>query len=517
MLEGGPAWVTGTRGAAICVRRRRPAAPLDPRRVRLTSLPHRIHSLFARRIWDVRLVDLPRGRALAYRVARIGVTTVRGFLENDLALRAAALTYYTVLSIVPFLAFAFAILKGFGAYRTFIESTVRPYVVETFARNGPLYDAIDRILRFVDQTDVSRLGAVGIAALVYTSVTMVASIEVALNHVFGARSRRPLLRQITDYVTLLVTTPILLLAATTVSAAAQNSSVVTFLRDTRGLGSIIETLLGLTSTVVVGVALFAMYQILPNVRIRPLSALVGATASAVLWQGALLLQIQLQVGVARYSAVYSVLAAIPLFFVWTYASWVIVLVGAQLAASHQNEQLVRQRLRGAKADPALQEALAVAAGARIAHAFLAGGPRPTATELAATLEVPPVVLEDILDALVRAGLVVRAVLEGEVGYVPGRDIDATRVADLIDALRRDPRADLIRDPVERQLGVELQRVLREMQDALRSAPANVTLRELARALPDDVRAPLPPRAREEAPAAGGAADALEAKQPDVPA
>ncbi len=207
----------------------------------------RFRTFFGIRIWEIRLAELPLWKAALYWVARIADTMVRGFLDTRLSFRAAALTYFTVLSVVPFLAFAFAVLKGFGVYQTFVQSTIRPYVDETFAANQALYDAIDHILRFVDQTDVSKLGTLGVVALAYAAVTLVANVEVALNAIFGAKARRPIVRQVTDYVTLLVTAPLLLLSATTLSAAAQSSSAVTFLRDRLKLGPVIDFGLGLGS------------------------------------------------------------------------------------------------------------------------------------------------------------------------------------------------------------------------------------------------------------------------------
>ncbi|WP_243338048.1 YhjD/YihY/BrkB family envelope integrity protein [Anaeromyxobacter soli] len=475
----------------------------------------RLREFFAVRIWDVRPAELPRAKAALFRASRLGYSTLRGFLENRLTVRAAALTYYSVLSVVPFLAFAFAVLKGFGAYQAFVEGFVRPYLADTFGPNPALFQASERILEFVDRTDVSRLGAVGLLVLVYTSVSLVSSIEMALNDVFGAKTTRPFLRQITDYVTLLVTTPILVFAAATVSTAAQSSSVVVFLRERLGLGPAIDFALGFTPVVVVGLALFAMYVILPNVRVRPLSALLGALLAAIGWQGSLVVHVQLQMGVAKYNALYSVLGAIPIFLVWTYVSWLIVLVGAEVAASHQNEQVVRERLRGHRADQALKETLAVAAAAQLTRDYLAGGTRRTPVELAQLLEVPPAEVEEILEALARAGLLVRAVSSHGVGYVPGRDVDAIRASDLREALRREPGVDDVRAAVLRRLGPELQRLLHATEEERRSSPHNATLRELA-ALARD---PAPGSSGARGAGGGRAGDrpeVLDGKAPDSP-
>ncbi len=459
--------------------RARSATDSNALRSSATHPLERLQAFFTEKIWAARSSDLRRGQALLYRVSRVVYSTVRGAVANQLTVRAAALAYYSVLSIVPFLAFAFAILKGFGAYASFIDGTVRPYLRETFGANPALLGSIERILQFVDRTNVSTLGVLGLLVLVYTSVGLLGSVEAALNHIWGVQEKRSFLRQLTNYVTLLVTTPLLLLAAATFSTAAQSSHAVLFLRQVLALGLVIDFLLRFTSLVVVAVAFFAMYTILPNVRTRPSSVLLGALVSAALWQGALVLYVQFQMGVSSYNALYSVMSAVPIFLVWTYVSCVIVLVGAQVAASHQNEQAVRQRFRARRVDQALKETLAVVMAAYIARDFVSGGPRRSPDALANLVQVPPLTVEEILDALVRAGILAKILGGREIFYLPARDLDTIRLKDVRDALRREAQADEIRGEVERQFGPEFRRVLLDAEEERRVSARNLTLRELA--------------------------------------
>jgi len=439
----------------------------------------RLRSFFADRIWRTR-GDLGRGRAVLYSLARIAYAAVRGFLVNQLTLRAAALTYLSVLSIVPFLAFAFAVLKGLGAYAGFIEGTLRPYLRTTFGGNPALLGAIELILQFVDRTSVSTLGAVGLLTLVYTSVSLLSSAESALNDVWGARAKRPFLRQLTNYVTLLVTTPLLVVVAATLATAAESSSVVAFLRDTLQLGSVIDVLLRFTSVAVVGTALFALYMILPNVHVRPTSALLGAVVAALLWQGALMVYVRLQVGVASYSALYSVVSAVPVFLVWTYVSWVIVLAGAQVAASHQNARTAAEGFLARTMDQAARESLAVVVGALVARAFADGRPAPGAGELARATRLPRAAVAEVLDALVGAGLLARTAGGREPGHVPAHDPSTIRAGELRDAVRRDPRADELRAALDRALGPQLRAALQALEAGDRDSPSErLTLRDLA--------------------------------------
>jgi membrane protein len=194
------------------------------------------------------------------------------------------------------------------------------------------------------------------------------------------------------------------------------------------------------------------------------------------------------------------MAAIPIFLVWTYVSWVVVLAGAQVAASHQNERLVRQRFRARQTDQALRETLAVVIAAHVARDFLSGSPPRDAASLASLADVPALTVEETLDALVRAGLLARTTNGEAAGFLPARDLDGIRAQDLRDALRRDALAEGVRAELDRHLGPELHRVLEATEAERRSSPQNVTLRELAGMLgPAPASAPAPsPQARPQA-------------------
>jgi membrane protein len=275
------------------------------------------------------------------------------------------------------------------------------------------------------------------------------------------------------------------------------------------LGGIVDFILRLTSIVLVCVALVALYALMPNVRVRAPSALFGGVVAGLLWQGLLLLHVKFQLGVANYNALYAGFAAVPIFLVWVYLSWTIVLIGAQLAASHQYEQRMKQAVRSRHVDQELKEDLAVIVAAAVARCFLEGHAPPTSLELADALAVPPPPVEQVLGALVRAGLLVRVAEGGEQGYDPARDLDAVRMADLEEAVRSDPDAGGLKLALEQTIGPELTTLLRSREGALKDS-GSMTLRQLATRLPVRVDGVTASAAASIPPAAAG-------KKPDLPA
>jgi membrane protein len=465
---------------------------------------------FETTIWSVRAQDLDRGRALLYRMARAFYATMRGFFDKELTSRAASLTYYTMLSIVPFLAFAFSLLKGFGIYRKLMQESLRPYLRQTFAGDQALLQGVDQTLAFVERTSVSGLSVIGVLFLMYTSVSMLSTVEASLNGIWEVRTARPLVRKVTDYTTILVIGPLLGLAAVTITAAAQNSTLVAYLHRSLLIGDIVDVCMRLASAVLGCVGLVAVYLILPNARVRFSSAVFGGVVAGLLWQGALMLHVRFQVGVAKYNALYSGFAAVPIFLVWVYVSWTLVLVGAQLAASHQYEQRMWQALRARHVDQELREHLAVVLAAAASRSFIEGHAPPTSRSLATALEVPPPAVDQVLEALVQAKLLVRVGGGDEARYAPARDLDGVRLAEVEEAVRHDPSAEAqgLRDALERTIGADLTTLLRARDDETARDSGRLTLRELAPRCPPAIdgvtmtRRPSPP-----APADGKAPDA----------
>jgi membrane protein len=224
----------------------------------------------------------------------------------------------------------------------------------------------------------------------------------------------------------------------------------------------------------------AVFLIMPNGRVRFLSAVIGGVVGGILWQLTLVLYVNLQVGVAQYNALYAGFGALPIFLVWVYVSWLVVLLAAELAASHQNEQVVRQRMRAREVDQAMQESVAVLLTARAARAYLAHAARPSSTALADELAAPPQTVEEIADALIAGGvLAASSDGDGERTFLPARDVDGIRISDLLAVMRHrtHPRSDS--PDIELRIEPGIARALDELGKAAAHAQANLTARELA--------------------------------------
>jgi len=491
-------------------------------------------------VWSVDLASLPTLRAAVYKVARVTFLALSGFVRDRSSVRASALTYITVLSLVPLLAFSFSVAKGLGAYDALRQDTIEPFLDKTIglvapeapeppaagepeAGTEPAHDevvattselrvAIDRVLQFVENTNVSSLGSFGLLILVFTVIQLLGAIEQSFNDIWGIKKSRSLLRKFSDYLSMVVVVPILVILASSALAAVQDADLLDSLKTRLGTDAIIEPLLRAGSLAVMWLGFAFVYLFMPNTRTRIVSALIGGIVGGTLWQLAQVLHVRAQVGVANYNKLYAGFAAFPIFMVWLYVSWLTVLLGAQFAFAHQNEPHYRQVARTRHLDQAFRERLGLRVVARIAAAFLRGRPAPSAFELADEIAVPERAVQDVVDRLVAQRLVIQAEDAIEPSLLPARELDTITVKQVLDALKG------AGGPVEVPPGGTLDRELEELYSSIeeeREASAhNKTLRELAEleAEPPGELPAIGPRRLEAGGDAGDSSDAASNRQ-----
>lgn len=461
----------------------------SPRAPRAWKLRERCRALVERDLWIDR--DVSAARGFLRWLARIIVLSLRGFKADQCTLRARALTYITVLSLVPLLAFSFSVTKGFGLHERLIESSVNPFLDRTF---GPLAaegsaaaqsanahgmrEAIAYVLGFVDKAHVSSLGAIGFAFLAWTVINLLSTVERSFNVIWSATRERSLVRKITDYLAMTLVAPLFVFTATALTTAAQASAMETSLGRQLRLDTVIEWLFSAAPILALWGAFTFVYGALPNAKTRWPSSLFAGLVAALAWQVTLVLHVRFQIGLARYSQIYSTFAAFPIFLVWMQISWFIVLFGAELCVAHQYGLRRAQALDRAVVEQASKEQVALAAATRVAARFLSGAPPWTSDSLAREMRIPLSWLEPALDALVAHRVLSLAASEhGHRVYLPARDLEQIRIVDVLDATRRAPAADRLED--DSNLGADVLDVLAGLDRETRASAHNTTLKALA--------------------------------------
>ncbi len=352
----------------------------------------------------------------------------RSAFLHRLPFQANALTFISLLALVPALAISFALAKGLG----FSDGLQQLLVDNEFFSSQ--HEVFQQIIGYVQRTKVGTLGAVGVVLLVFTLILTISSVEETFNRIWQAPGQRSWYRKFTDYLSVMVVCPLLIFAASGAWATFSSHDLVRWALDVAVLGSVASYAPSLGPLLILVSAFVFIYKFLPNTRVPFTSALWAGVTAAALWWGAQTAYIVFQVGVARYNAIYGGFASLPLFMIWMQVSWTVVLFGAELAHAHYLCRLgTPPPTFSHRLSPAQREAVGLRLVLMVARRFHRGLEPVSLRESARELEVPVSELATIAAALEEAGLLVKT--EETKGLLPGRSLESITLAQVLAALR----------------------------------------------------------------------------------
>ncbi|KIX11443.1 YhjD/YihY/BrkB family envelope integrity protein [Dethiosulfatarculus sandiegensis] len=361
-------------------------------------------------------------------VLRVVHLSVRNAFKERLPFSANALTFITLLGLVPALAISFALAKGLG-----FANPLRKLLLE----NELLFsqkDILEQIIGYVERTQVGTLGVMGLIFLVVTMILIISSVEQVFNNIWEAPNQRSWVRKFTDYFSVMVIFPLLVLAATGAWAALSTHQVVQWLLDMAVVGEVARTGMGLGPFFMLAAAFAFIYLFLPNTRVSFTSALVAGLTTAFFWWTVQSIYIFFQIGVSRYNAIYGGFATLPLFMVWVQVSWTVVLFGGQVAHAHQVcLHGPMPRFVYAPLSPAQRENLGMQIMHRLAMSFHNGfGPVPL-NDLARGLGMPLGEVQGLVRTLAENNLL--TIVEPNGSLQPARSLETITLGDLRRILR----------------------------------------------------------------------------------
>jgi membrane protein len=366
-------------------------------------------------LWILDLATVPTAERWFLQPLRVLLIALRGFfIEHQGWLRAASLTYYTLLALVPLLAFMFAFLKGLG-----VQNKIEPWLIGQISAGSE--DTLRQIIQFINNVKVGTLGMISLGVMIFTTFLQLGTIEQSFNTIWGVQKGRSIVRKLSDYVSVVVLAPVFL----TIALSAGNQPLVEKLLDQRLIGYAMTPLFTLLPAALIWLSFSFVYAYMPNTRVRLVPALVGGLIGSLLWQVAKWGYLTFQVGIARHEAIYGAFAQFPVLMVWLQLSWMVILFGAELTVACQHV-LIYPVGRFASASgnqstsPYVKEWLANALYFSLIRAFSMGTGPWSAIGFARQQRIPLSLMREVVDTLVQANLLVEAADTPE-HYVPGRD------------------------------------------------------------------------------------------------
>jgi membrane protein len=423
-------------------------------------------------IWKVQPDELPPTRAFLFRQIKIIVIFVRGFTEEKIQMRASALTFYSLLSIVPVLAMVFAISKGFG-----ISARIQEILMEKLQGHEEVVNAIIEFAnRLIETTRGGVLAGISLVVLLWAVMSVLGNIEGAMNSIWQIKKSRPFYRKFADYLAVLVLAPIMifLISSVNIFLNGKFNAYAEIYPIIEKLGFVFKISPYLLVWVAFAVVLFAM----PNTRVRFKYALIGGIIAGSLFQLVQWGYIHFQVGVSRYNAIYGSFAALPLFIIWLQISWLILLLGAQITFANQNVNRYELAINLLNLNRKEKSLLSLLVARMVVVNFREGKPPMTASQIAGILEMPVRLIREIIFELVNAGLFSEIASDEskERTYQPAMDIHQVTVSLVLERL--DSIGDFsfgnVGDPAARKIG----RILDEIRSAIERSPKNQLLMEI---------------------------------------
>ncbi|MFP4252803.1 MAG: YihY/virulence factor BrkB family protein, partial [Guyparkeria sp.] len=392
-----------------------------------------LYRQFDDRVWQRPLDTLPSWQRTGVKAIRLAIAVARDLAAGQLTLRAMSLVFTTLLAFVPLIAVSFSVLKGFGVHNQ-LRPTLENFLSPLGERAGEI---TDNVIGFVENIEVGVLGAVGVAFLLYTAISLVQKVEEAFNFTWNVPQSRTLVRKLSDYFSVMLITPLLAFLSLGITATLASTDLVQTLIAIEPLGTLYQWGTRMVPWILVIAAFCFVYMLMPNTRVRLGPALIGAAIAGIAWESLGHLFARFVVGSANYTAVYSGFAILLLFMIWLYLSWLILLTGSSIAFYCQYPQyLVRGGRDASRLAPAQRERLALALMALIARAFERGERGPGGERLSQDLGVPLEAITATLAALRSRGLV--RLTQGEPpGHVPARPPACITVKAVLDAVRQD--------------------------------------------------------------------------------
>lgn len=298
---------------------------------RITHKTYRLKRFIRDDIWTLELEDLSKAKARFIKYLKVMMITIKTFSSEKIGFQAVALSFFSTMSVVPFIAIVFAITGGFG-----LADKLKEFLYGYFNNSQ---QTIDMVLGFaqniIDTAQSSLMGLISALLFVWIVIWMMMNVERVFNNVWKVQKSRNLFRRLSVIIAMLIVSPFIILVF--FGGSFVYSHALSYLGLDVESFSVFKTILSWVLFAVVATFTFsAMYKFIPNSPVDYGSALRAAVYSGAAFTIMQYLYLETQVFVTRLNGIYGAFAAVPLFMIWINIGWFIILIGAELSYAFQH-------------------------------------------------------------------------------------------------------------------------------------------------------------------------------------
>jgi len=436
----------------------------------------RIKKLMQVDVWKTPLHNKSKRYSFLIHQIRIILLAFKGFMEDRVSLRASALTFYSLLSVVPIAAMGFGIAKGFG-----FDNKMEEFIIANFKGQEEVMNYIINLsYNVLENVEGGLLAGIGLVVLIWSVMQVLTNIENSFNAIWQVKKSRSFYRKLSDYLSIILIAPVLIILSSSLSvyistridSVAQNVEVI------QTVSPYLDYAITFLPYTLVWLLFTLIYMIMPNTKVNFKYALIAGIIAGTVFQVTQWGYIHFQVGVSKYSTLYGTFAALPLFLAWLQISWLIVLLGAEISFAYQNVEKYEFEAGTLNLSNHDKRLVSLFLIKNIIANFQEGKEPLTSTQLSLELGIPVRLVREIIQNLVIANVINETMTESprENGYQPAIDInliDIKFVLDRLDAIGTDQIA-----VNETETWLKLTNLHEELISSLKSSNFNVLIKDI---------------------------------------
>jgi len=427
-------------------------------------------------IWKTPMDRLTGNKAYWIRQVRIIYMVIKGIRRDNIYIKASALTYFTILSVIPLVALAFGIAKGFG-----LQDELRAQIIMQFHNQEQVMAWIlDFANTMLEEASGGWIAGVGIALLFYTVGQLLNYVETTINTIWRVDETRVWYRKMTDYLAIIIMVPVIFIASSSVTVLAN-----TKLNEMLGQSEMLEMLKPVVSFLVQLIPFIllcilstAAFLVMPNTRVKIRPAIVAGLITGIALQVLQILYVQSQMGISKLGTLYGSFAAIPLLMIWAQVTWVALLMGAQLAYYMQNITRYEFEFDVQTVSPKQKKRLSLLVMHCLIDDFIKGIKPRAPEEISNDLSLPVRTVHDCLDQLRVSELVTQLWDETDDRYVyqPATDINRMTLSFVLDKM--DSSGSIHKIVVNNADYKKIDLALNKFDTMITSSETNILLRDI---------------------------------------
>lgn len=297
----------------------------------LFNKTHKLKNFFNYRIWEMELEELSKAKARFIKYMKVLLITIKTFSGEKIGFQAVALSFFSTMAVVPFIAIVFAVTGGLG-----LADKLTSLLYSYFNNSQQV---IDTVLGFaqniIDTAQSSTMGLVSALTLVFIVIWMMLNVEIVFNNVWRVQKARNIFKRLSIIIAMLIVAPFVVMVFFG-GSILYSHALSTIGLDVEEFGVFKNILTWVLFGVVAMMTFSVMYKFIPNAHVKYMEALRAAFFAAIPFAIVQYTYLETQVFVTRLNSIYGAFAAVPLFMIWINIGWFIILIGAELSYAFQH-------------------------------------------------------------------------------------------------------------------------------------------------------------------------------------